>query len=183
MRQPCKSSYGKNQAQAVADWSNCRSIHGNFIFALYAATKPAEVTIFVDGEKVVAKTRGILVREALKENRITVSDKDIVIPSLDSCIADSNGVIRINKAKKAVAFKRGFRETIYFYSSDLKGVKREFGIDNTERVSFVFSGELKSGMIVRAEPVKEISSQYFVYFDERGRIVSKREGAGIKRVR
>lgn len=155
-----------------------------FIFAGFAAIlTPAKVSIIVDGKKVETTTKKLLVRDVLKENKIRVSKHDYIYPSLDSCIGDFSGKIVVKKAKRVILVKRGFREEHFTFASDADSLLKELRVPEKSACLAFASDKLSSSSVVTFEKVKSITQDSLVYFDERGRVVSKNVRAGVKLVR
>ncbi|MCX7831499.1 MAG: 3D domain-containing protein [Actinobacteria bacterium] len=155
-----------------------------FIAAIFAATfVPSKVVLIEDGRKVEIKTRKILVRDVLKENQISVSSFDKVYPSLDSCVSDSSNRIIIKKARRVLISKRGFKESHITFARNFKELYQELGLKDRKSIFVRPSGNLDSQTILIIEKARQVEINYLVYFDERGRVVSAKKNAGVKKVK
>lgn len=148
-----------------------------------AILTPVKVSIIVDGKKVETTTKKLLVRDVLKENKIRVSKHDYIYPSLDSCIGDFSGKIVVKKAKRVLLVKRGFREEHFTFATDEDSLLEELRVPEKSAYLAFAPDNLSSSSVVTFEKVKSITQNSLVYFDERGRVVSKNVRAGVKLVR
>lgn len=155
-----------------------------FIAATFAASlAPSKVTLVVDGKKSEIRTRKILVRDVLKENGISISTFDEVYPSLDSCLSDSSNRIIIKKARKVLISKRGFKESYITFARSFKELNHELGLEGKKSISVRILGSFDRQAVLNIEKARQVEINYLVYFDERGRVVSANENAGIKKVK
>lgn len=148
-------------------------IAATYIALTYAvAILPSKVEVEVDGNKHIFATKKVIVRDILKENKISVGSKDIVYPDLGSTAGENDYRIVIKKAKKIVISYRGFKEEVYSYYSDpaFELVKAGYS-PNLSYIAYL-PKRLSSCNIIRIEKLRNVKEEKLVYFDSNGKPIS-----------
>lgn len=96
------------------------------LFAGYMATAKT-VTIYVDGHTIVVRTHQRTADGLLREMGLSLSPKDILLPSPDAPLVDGS-TLYLRRALPLILEADGLKQPLYTHSSTLQEVLREAGI-------------------------------------------------------
>lgn len=152
------------------------------IAASIAALTPVKVIVIIDGKQKTVYSNKVLVRDILRENKILVSEADLVQPDLNAPLAVSDDrTINIARSKRVILKKEGFQEIIYSRAADEQEVINSLKADSLSSYTVKITPSLSKTRAISFIPRRTIEKKIYVYFNKDGKVVSNPPAAAKSR--